>query len=85
MVFLNSIFRAGLLPYLRLATTGLQRDTLVNHKEAVVLCEERVSEQDLAVANKEYAQAKPQKESPNPKPSPKVKRGMWMLYEAGSW
>ena len=72
--FLNSIFKAGLLPYLRLATAGLQRDTLFNHKEAVVHCEEEVLEQDLAVANKEYAQAKPQKEPPNPKPSPKIKK-----------
>ena len=72
--FLNSIFRAGFLPYLCLATAGLQRDTLFNHKEAAVLCEEGVSEQDLAVANKEYAQAKPQKEPPNLKPLPKIKK-----------
>ena len=72
--FLNSIFIAGLLRYLRLATAGLQRDILFNHKEAAILCEEGVSEQDLAVANKEYAQAKPQKEPPNPKPSPKIKK-----------
>jgi hypothetical protein len=31
-VFLTTIFRAGLQPYLRLATIGMTRDTLIKHK-----------------------------------------------------
>jgi hypothetical protein len=39
-VFLIIIFKAGLQPYLRLATTGMRRDTLIKHKEVVMICEE---------------------------------------------
>jgi hypothetical protein len=36
-VFFINIFRAGLQPYLRLASAGMIKDTLVKHKEAVVI------------------------------------------------
>ncbi len=39
-VFLTTIFRAGLQPYLRLTTTCMVRNTLMKHKEVVVICEE---------------------------------------------
>ncbi len=39
-VFLTTVFRAGLLPYLKLTTTRMKRDTLIEHKEVVVVCEE---------------------------------------------
>jgi hypothetical protein len=39
-VFLTTIFKAGLLPYLRLAIVGLKRNTLIEHKEIVIVCEE---------------------------------------------
>ncbi len=39
-VFFTIIFRASLLPYLRLATTSMKRNTLIEHKEVVVVCEE---------------------------------------------
>ncbi len=39
-VFLITIFRASLQPYLRLATTCMTRNTLIKHKEATVICEE---------------------------------------------
>jgi len=32
--------RADLLPYLKLVTTGMNRDTLIEHKETIVVCEE---------------------------------------------
>jgi hypothetical protein len=38
--FLMTIFKAGLQPYFRLATTGMSRDTLIKHKEVVIICEE---------------------------------------------
>jgi hypothetical protein len=38
--FFTKIFRTGLQPYLRLATIGMTRDTLIKHKEALVICEE---------------------------------------------
>jgi hypothetical protein len=38
-VFLTTIFKACLLPYLRLTTTSMKKDTLIEHKE-VVVCEE---------------------------------------------
>ncbi len=40
-VFLTTIFRAGLLLYLRLATIHMRINTLIEHKEVVVVCEER--------------------------------------------
>jgi hypothetical protein len=39
-VLLPIVFKAGLLPYLRLAITGTNRDTLIRHKEAIIVCEE---------------------------------------------
>ncbi len=39
-VFLNIVFRVGLLPYLKLTIVGMKRDTLIEHKEAIVVCEE---------------------------------------------
>jgi hypothetical protein len=39
-VFLTTIFRASLLPYLRFATTSMKRNTLIEHKKVVVVCEE---------------------------------------------
>ncbi len=38
-VFLITIFRASLQPYLRLATISMARDTLIQHKEDVMICE----------------------------------------------
>lgn len=38
--FLTTIFRTGLQPYLKLATAGMTRNTLIKHKELVVICEE---------------------------------------------
>jgi hypothetical protein len=38
-VFPTIIFRVGLLPYLIL-TTSMKWDTLIEHKEVVILCEE---------------------------------------------
>ncbi len=34
------ILKVGLLPYLRLATASMKRNTLIEHKETVVVCEE---------------------------------------------
>jgi hypothetical protein len=39
-VFFTTIFKVGLLPYLRLAIAGMRINTLVEHKEVVVVCEE---------------------------------------------
>jgi hypothetical protein len=39
-VFLSTVFKAGLLPYLRLTITNMKRNTLIKHKEVVVVCEE---------------------------------------------
>jgi hypothetical protein len=38
-VFLTTIFKAGLQPYLKLATTFMTRNTLIKHKEVVVIYE----------------------------------------------
>ncbi len=38
-VFLTTVFKVGLLPYIRLTTIGMKRDTLIEHKEVVVVCE----------------------------------------------
>jgi hypothetical protein len=40
-IFLITVFRASLLPYLRLTTTRMKRNTLIEHKEVVVVCEEK--------------------------------------------
>jgi hypothetical protein len=34
-VFLTTVFKVSLLPYLSLATVGMKRNTLIEHKEAV--------------------------------------------------
>jgi hypothetical protein len=39
-VFFTIVFKVGLLPYLRLIITSMKRNTLINHKEAIVICEE---------------------------------------------
>jgi hypothetical protein len=39
-VFLTTIFKVGLLPYLILTITSMKRNTLIKHKEAVIICEE---------------------------------------------
>jgi hypothetical protein len=39
-VFITIIFRTCLQPYLRLAITGMTKDTLTKHKKVVVICEE---------------------------------------------
>ncbi len=39
-VFLTTIFKACLLPCLRLATIGMKRNTLIEHKEATIVCDE---------------------------------------------
>ncbi len=39
-VFLTIVFKTSLLPYLSLATTCMNRDTLIEHKEVVIVCEE---------------------------------------------
>jgi hypothetical protein len=38
-VFLTIVFRVGLLPYLILTTIGMKQDTLIKHKEAIVICD----------------------------------------------
>ncbi len=38
-VFLTIIFRIGLLPCLRLITFGMKQDTLIEHKETIVVCD----------------------------------------------
>jgi hypothetical protein len=39
-VFLTTLFRTCLLLYLKLTIVGMKRDTLIEHKEVVVVCEE---------------------------------------------
>ncbi len=39
-VSLTTILRAGLQPYFKLATTGMTKNTLIEHKEATIICEE---------------------------------------------
>jgi hypothetical protein len=39
-VFHTIVFKADLLPYLRLTTAGMKRNTLIWHKEAIIVCEE---------------------------------------------
>jgi hypothetical protein len=39
-VFLTIIFKTSLQPYLRLATIGMTRNTLIKHKEITIICEE---------------------------------------------
>jgi hypothetical protein len=46
-VFLTTIFRASLQPYLRLTTIGMTRDTFIKHKKIAVIYEEN----GLVVAN----------------------------------
>jgi hypothetical protein len=39
-VFFTTVFSVGLLPYLIFKTVGVRRNTLIEHKEVVVACEE---------------------------------------------
>jgi len=39
-VFLTIVFKACLLPYLRLTTISMKKNALIEHKEDVVVCEE---------------------------------------------
>jgi hypothetical protein len=39
-VFHTTIFKIGLQQYLRLAIVGMERDTLIKHKESAMICEE---------------------------------------------
>ncbi len=39
-VFLTIVFKASLLPYLILTIVGVKRDTLMEHKEAIIVCQE---------------------------------------------
>ncbi len=39
-VVLTTIFKACLLPYFRLAITSMKWNTLTEHKEAAIICEE---------------------------------------------
>jgi len=38
-VFFTIVFRIGLLLYLGLTTMGMKQDTLIEHKEAIVVCD----------------------------------------------
>jgi hypothetical protein len=38
-VFLTIIFKIGLLPCFKLITIGMKQDTLIEHKETVVICD----------------------------------------------
>ncbi len=42
--FLTIIFKFGLQPYLHVTTTGMKRETLQQHKEATLVCEEGIFE-----------------------------------------
>jgi hypothetical protein len=42
--FLTNIFKFGLQPYLHVVTKGMKRETLQQHKEATLVCEEGVFE-----------------------------------------
>jgi hypothetical protein len=46
-VFFITIFTIGLQPNLRLATTHITRDTIIKHKETIVICEKN----GLIIAN----------------------------------
>jgi hypothetical protein len=38
-VFLTIVFKIRLLPYLGLTIIGMKQDTLIEHKEVVVVCD----------------------------------------------
>ncbi len=40
--FMTTIFKFGLQPYLRVAIAGMKRETLKQHKEATLVCEEGI-------------------------------------------
>jgi hypothetical protein len=42
-VFFTIVFKACLLPYVKLTTIGMKRNILIEHKEVVVVCEENGS------------------------------------------
>jgi len=39
-VFLTIVFKVGLLLYLRLTSTSINKNTLIEHKEVAVICKE---------------------------------------------
>jgi hypothetical protein len=39
-VILTTVFKAGLVPYIRLATTSVKRNILIEHKKTTIVCEE---------------------------------------------
>ncbi len=39
-VFLIVVIKPSLLPYLKLTTASMKRNTLIEHKEAIIVCEE---------------------------------------------
>jgi len=39
-VFFTTIFKAWLLPYLRLTIASMKKNTLIEHMEATIICEE---------------------------------------------
>jgi hypothetical protein len=45
--FLTIVFRSGLQPYLRVATTCMKRKTLQQHKESTLVCEEGIFEVEV--------------------------------------
>jgi hypothetical protein len=58
-VFLTIIFRASLQPYLRLAIASMMRDTLIKHKETIVIYEES----GLVIANYNVLITRPKSKS----------------------
>jgi hypothetical protein len=42
--FLTTIFRFGLRPYLHVVIASTKRETLQQHKEAILVCEEEIFE-----------------------------------------
>ncbi len=48
--FLTIVFRSGLQPYFHVATIGMKRETLQQHKEISLVCEEGIFEVE-AISN----------------------------------
>jgi len=42
--FLTNVFRSGLQPYLHVVIASMNKETLQQHKEATLVCEEGISE-----------------------------------------
>ncbi len=43
-ILLTTFFRVGLLPYLWVLTIRMKKDTLFQHKEATIICEENLGD-----------------------------------------